>query len=67
MNIFKGTLKEDVQKDYIIPTKRKLEANDGDIVKRQRCIDNACNSPEKEEMSEIQFTDNGWNCGGYKL
>ena len=28
-----GTLKEDVRKDNSIPTKRKLEANDGDIVR----------------------------------
>ena len=35
---------EDVQADYIIPIKRKLETNDGGIIKRQRSIANAYNS-----------------------
>ena len=59
---------EDVQADCIIPIKRTLEvSDDNNIIKRQRSIVNAYNSPEKEEISEIQFTDDGWNCGGYKL
>ena len=65
---------EKIQKKvYIIPTKRKLKANHGDIVKKQtgvkiqKSIANSPNSSEKEEMSEIRFTDNGWNCGRYKL
>ena len=62
MNNFKDVLQEDVQKDYIIPIKRKLEVNDDDIIKRQRNIVNGGNSLEKEEISEIQFIDNGWNC-----
>ena len=58
---------EDVQADYIIPIKRKLGVNDdNNVIKRQRSILNAYNSPEKEEISEIQFTDDGWNCGGYE-
>ena len=62
-----GDLERHVQRnEYIIPTKRKLEAKHDDIVKKQRgvkiqkSIANYCNSPEKEEMSEIQFTDDGW-------
>ena len=68
MNIFKGALKED-DKNIILYLllKRKLEANDGDIVKRQRSIANANTSLEKEEKSEVQFIDSGWNCGRYKL
>ena len=69
-----GELKERTQKNiYIIPTKRKLEENHGDIVKKQRgvkiqkSIDNSRNSSEKEEMGEIQFTNNGWNCGGFNV
>ena len=59
---------KDVQSGYITSIKRKLEVNDdNNIIKRQRSILNAYNSPEKEEISEIQFTDDGWNCGGYKL
>ena len=45
---------EDVQADYIIPIKRKLGVNDdNNVIKRQRSILNAYNSPEKEEISEI--------------
>ena len=70
-----GELEKHTQRnEYIIlPTKRKLEANDVDIVKRQKGVKiqkyfvNSCNSPEKEEMNEILFTDIGWNCGRYKL
>ena len=68
-DIKEEVVNEDVQADYIIPIKRKIGVNDDDdnVIKRQRSILNAYNSPEKEEISEIQFIDDGWNCGGYKL
>jgi len=62
-----GNLDKHAQRnEYVIPTKRKREAKDGGIVKKQRgvkiqqSIANYCNSAEKEDMSEIQFTDNLW-------
>ena len=65
-----GELEKHAQRNVYItlPPKRKLEANNADIVvKRRASFANSCNSPENEEMNEIQFTDNGWNCGRYKL
>ena len=70
-----GGVEKQVKRDeyIILPIKRKVEANDADTVKRrkdaqiQKSIANSCNLQEKEEMNEIQFTDNGWNCGRYKL